>query len=94
MRFSKDYCTSENAHFSDLILRMRESFTGGEVRWATDFARVAEEALAPRLGFGSLELVPNNPADRQTGPPAPFLEPLGEVRCKTDGNGLTHRVKT
>jgi hypothetical protein len=47
---------------------------------------MAKERLAPRLGFGSLELVPDNPADRQTGLPAPFQEPLGKSVLRIGAN--------
>jgi hypothetical protein len=54
---------------------------------------MAKETLVPRLGFGPLELVADNPADWQTGLPSPFLEPLGEFGRKTDCDRVTHKER-
>jgi len=46
LRLSLQYCTSGDGHFSHLISGARESFTGGEIRRAADFARMAKERLS------------------------------------------------
>ena len=71
----------------------RKSLAGGEILGAADFSGVAKEALVSSFGPGALELVTDNSARGQTGPPTLLLEPLGEFRRKTNADCMTHTAK-
>jgi len=54
---------------------------------------MAKEALVSGFRPGTLQLLTDNPAGGQTRPPARLLEPLGEVRRKTNTYCVTHTAK-